>query len=181
MNRKYKLILILSAGLAMLAFGYYQLTQAHKEFLETKYVRETTATVIGKEEFRADQNNRFYVSGYGDRVEMQPVEEQKRVYYQIDNFDHLEDPRRSRVIDAERKRIEEFGSRFTLCGSPGLNIVRNAARSYPRNEKAHNNTCTGAAPARVEWLCLVSFGGPVMSSVQPLLETKTWDWIWLNS
>jgi hypothetical protein len=115
MKRKYKWIIAFSTVIPILAFSYYELTQAHKEFLESKYVRETTATVIRKEDFRADQNNRFYVSGYGDRVEMQPGEEQKRVYYQIDTFGQLVEPRLSRVIDAERRRIEEFGPRFTYA------------------------------------------------------------------
>jgi len=52
MKRRKTSILIFSTAIAALAFGYYKLTQAQKEFVESKYVHETTGTVIGKEDFQ---------------------------------------------------------------------------------------------------------------------------------
>ena len=115
MKRKNQRLLVLCVAIAILAFGYYKLSQAHKEFLESKMIHETTATVISKEDFRANEKEHFYVNGYGDRVEMQPGEQQKRVYYQIDNFDTLAEPRHGTVIESEKRRLAEFGPRFTYA------------------------------------------------------------------
>ena len=115
MKRKKIWLLILVTAMAAIAFGYYELKKAQEEFLESKYVHETTGTVVGKENFRAEDGNQFYVNGYGDKIKMQPGEQQKRVYYSIDQFDHLGEPRQSRVIEAEKGRIKEFGPRFTYA------------------------------------------------------------------
>jgi len=104
--------LILFTTIAAIAFGYYKLKQAQEKFIEAKTLHETIATVTTKEDFRAEKENQFYVNEYGDTIKMQLGEQQKRVYYSIDKFDGLGEPRQSRVIEAEKKRMEEFGPRF---------------------------------------------------------------------
>ena len=113
-KRRIVILLAVVAGLAALgAYGYYTLIKAQKDFIESKGVRTATARVTDKKFVRYDEHNRTYVSDYGDRVEMQPGQEQWRVYYQIEDFGFINEPRRSRVIEAEKKRVAEFGPRFT--------------------------------------------------------------------
>ena len=94
---------------ALTSFVNYQLQLAEKG----KMVHPTTATVTGKELFRCQEQICTYVSGYGDRVEMRAGETQERVYYQIDNFDQLDEPLRSRIMQAEEERVASSGTRFT--------------------------------------------------------------------
>jgi hypothetical protein len=96
-------------------FAYRALDRAEKEFKESKWVRTTSATVIRKEPFRCEEKGCFYTSGYGDQSEMKQGESQERVYYRIENFDQVDEPRRSRAIEAEKKRVQESGPRFTYA------------------------------------------------------------------
>jgi hypothetical protein len=100
---------VLLCLIALVLFANYQLQLAEKG----KMVHPTTATVTGKELFRCEEKICIYTSGYGDRVEMKPGETQQRVYYQIDNFNQLDEPLRGRVVQAEKERIAKFGTRFT--------------------------------------------------------------------
>jgi hypothetical protein len=106
-------VLITIFGLGL--FAYRALEKADKEFKESKWVRTTLATVIRKEPFRCEEKACFYTSGYGDRVEMKQGESQQRVYYQIENFDQVDEPRRSRVAQAEKDRVRQFGPRFSYA------------------------------------------------------------------
>ena len=67
--------------------GYRELDRRWQEMLESKWVRTSPATVVRKTE--------------------------GRVYYQIDNFDNLPEPRRSRASESEAKRLSESGPRYT--------------------------------------------------------------------
>ena len=67
--------------------GYRELDRRWQEMLESKLVRTSPATVLRKSE--------------------------GRVYYQIDNFDNLREPRRTRASEAEAKRLRNLGPRFT--------------------------------------------------------------------
>jgi len=99
-------VLALIVGLGFL--GYRALDRAEKEFKESKWVRTTR-----KEPFRCEERACFYTIGYGDRVEMKQGESQQRVYYQIENFDQVDEPRRSRAVEAEKNRVQQFGPRFS--------------------------------------------------------------------
>jgi len=66
-------------------FAYRALDRAEKEFKESKWVRTTTATVIRKND--------------------------GRVYYEIDNFNQVGEPRRSRATQVEKERIRDYGPR----------------------------------------------------------------------
>jgi hypothetical protein len=68
-----------------------------------------------KESFRCEEKSCLYTSGYGDRVEMRQGESQQRIYYRIENFHQVDDPRRSRAMEAEKKRVQESGPRFTYA------------------------------------------------------------------
>jgi len=114
-RRRTVISLAIIAGLAALGvYGYYALKRAVKEFLEAKYVRATSGTVMGKEIIRFDEKNYTYIDpDDGFQFEAKPGDEQRRVYYQIDNFDGLDEPRRSRALEVERERLAKLGTRFT--------------------------------------------------------------------
>ena len=70
--------------------------------------------MTGKEIIRFDEKNNTYIDpDEGIQFKMEPGVEQRRVYYQIDNFDRLDEPRRSRALEAEGERLAKFGTRFT--------------------------------------------------------------------
>lgn len=119
-------VLLCAVGVSVIV--YRELNRRWQEMLESKFVRTTQATVIRKEEFQCDKAPCFYLSGYDDWVEMKPGETQRRIYYQIDNFDRLNEPRRSRALQAENNRVETVGARFTYAEdwydtvAPGMKI-----------------------------------------------------------
>jgi hypothetical protein len=65
--------------------GYRALDRQWQEMLESKWVRTSPATVVRKD--------------------------QGRVYYHIDNFDNLPEPRRSRASESEQNRLRDSGPR----------------------------------------------------------------------
>jgi hypothetical protein len=85
---------------------------------EAKKVRTTTAVVKAKEYVRFDEKNHWYVNDFGQTVEVTPGFEQWRIYYRIDNFDQVHDPKRSELWQSEEARIKQFGFRFYPAGTP---------------------------------------------------------------
>lgn len=83
-----------------------------KQLNEAKKVRRTTAVVKAKEYVRFDESNHSYVNNFGEIVQVSPGTEQWRVYFQIDNFDQVPEPKRSKLQRAEDSRIKKFGFRF---------------------------------------------------------------------
>ena len=114
MKQRTKWLLILCFAIAVCAWGYYEATKAHKEFLETKAVYDTTATVIGKRDFLAEKNTPSLANKNSDSSQDLASEKRNLVYYQIDSFDQIPEPRRSHVIESEKRLIEESGPRYVL-------------------------------------------------------------------
>jgi hypothetical protein len=85
---------------------------------EAKRVRTTTAVVTGKEYVSFDEQNHWYVNNFGETVEVMPGFEQWRIYYRIDNFDQVPEPKRSQLWQSEESRIKQFGFRFYPSGTP---------------------------------------------------------------
>jgi hypothetical protein len=85
---------------------------------EAKKVRTTTAVVKAKEYVRFDEKNHWYVNDFGKTIEVSPGTEQWRIYYRIDNFDQVPDPKRSQLWHAEEARIKQFSFRFYPAGTP---------------------------------------------------------------
>jgi hypothetical protein len=87
-KRTISICLAVSASIAGLGIlGYRELDRSTQEMLESKRVRTSPATVVSKSE--------------------------GRIYYLIDNFDNLAEPRRSRANNSEAKRLRELGPRHT--------------------------------------------------------------------
>ena len=67
--------------------GYRELDRSSQEMLRSKLVYTSPATVVRKSE--------------------------GRVYYQIDNFNSLPEPRRTRATESEANRLRTAGPRYT--------------------------------------------------------------------
>lgn len=108
--------------LTIVAFSVYLLLRAADNSLsrlnEAKKVRTTTAVVKAKEHIRFDEQNYSYVNNFGETVQVPPGTEQWRVYYQIENFDQVHEPKRSELQRSEDARIKRFGFRFYPSGTP---------------------------------------------------------------
>lgn len=99
----------------LLVGGYLVMRQINKGFQqlnEAKAARTTTAVVKDKNHVRFDDQNHSYIGDFGDPIEVAPYTEQWRIYYQIDNFDQVPEPRRSQLVKSEEERIKKYGNRF---------------------------------------------------------------------
>lgn len=84
---------------------------------EAKKVRVTTAVVTAKEVIKFDEKNHSYIGDLGDRIEVNPGTERLRIYYKIDNFDQVPEPKRRQLWQSEEARIKKFGFRFHSFGA----------------------------------------------------------------
>ena len=112
LKRRWLWILI-SVFLAIIPLGLvtlHALNEADKGFKESKWVRTTSGTVLRKELFRCSQPACAYI-GYGGHMEIKNGETQKRVYFEIDNFDQVGDARRSKAVEREKELVRMYGPR----------------------------------------------------------------------
>src|SRR4051794_36753968 len=105
----------LAALLCLAIVGCLYAQYLFREMVLSAGVYPTQATVIRKEHFQCNDPTCVYTSGYGDHVELKRGHTQDRVYYQIDNFDSVREPRRSCATQVEKDRVEKFGVRFTYA------------------------------------------------------------------
>ena len=66
----------------------------------------------------SDEKNHWYINNFGEAVEATPGTEQWRVYYQVDNFDQVPEPKRRQLWQSEEARIKTFGFRFHALSKP---------------------------------------------------------------
>lgn len=113
---RYRLVALLAGIVLLIPLGYIGLLilgdKLNERLIKRKMFRPTTATVTKKEHVVFDAKNHSYISDLGDRIEVHPGDEQWRVYYEFDNFDQIEEPERSRLMQLEKKRISEGRPRF---------------------------------------------------------------------
>jgi len=108
--------------IVLVGSGYYvlrKLDQGFEQLNQAKAARHTTATVVRKEYVNFDKANHSYVGNLGDVIEVPPGTEYWRVYYRINNFDQVPEPKRSALIASERARIATYGDRFHHWGPEG--------------------------------------------------------------
>ena len=121
-SRRARWCLIGIAAVAIIALSVYLLFRAADNHLnrvnEAKKGRTTTAVVRAKEYVSFDEKNHWYINNFGEAVEATPGTEQWRVYYQIDNFDQVPEPKRSQLRQSEEARIKTFGFRFHALSTP---------------------------------------------------------------
>ena len=108
--------------LAIVGFSVYLLLRAADSSLsrlnEAKKVRTTTGVVKAKDYVRFDERNHTYIGDFGETMNATPGTEQWRVYYRIDNFDQVPEPKRSELQRSEEERIKQFGFRFYPLSTP---------------------------------------------------------------
>jgi hypothetical protein len=127
MKRSIKKFLVVTVTLliVLVTSGYFllrRLDQGINELNQAKAARRTTATVVRKQHVKFDETNHFYVSDLGDVIEVVPGTEQWRVYYRINNFDQVPEPKRSALSASEQERIAKYGDRFHYWGDEGKDI-----------------------------------------------------------
>jgi hypothetical protein len=93
---------------------------------EAKKIRTTTAVVKSKDYVHFDEKNHSYVNNLGEIVQVSPGTEQWRIYYQIDNFDQVPEPKRSELLRSEEARIKQFGFRFYPLSAPDKTVYDKA-------------------------------------------------------
>jgi hypothetical protein len=107
----------LVVGVLVLPLGYLALRIAgdrlNENLISAKMYHETAATVSRKAVVKFDQKNHSYVNDLGDRIEARQGDEQYRVYFDFDEFNGYEEPFRSQLMEAEKKRVFEGRPRFT--------------------------------------------------------------------
>src|SRR6267142_5113715 len=102
----------LTVALVVLVGSVYyvlrKVDQGFQELNQAKAARNTTATVVRKEYVKFDKVNHSYVGDLGDVIEEPPGTEPWRVYYRINNFDQVPEPKRSALAASERVRIATY-------------------------------------------------------------------------
>ena len=120
--RNRKLLGLIGIALFVVAVLLYQLWSVAEKTIssvnEAKRGRTTTAIVKAKEHVRFDEKNHSYIGSYGQPVEAAPGTEQWRVYFQIENFDQVPEPKRTQLMHSEEARIRKFGLRFYTFSAP---------------------------------------------------------------
>lgn len=108
--------ILIGIGIAILGLSVYLVLKGGEKSLnslnEAKKGRTTGAIVKAKQYVRFDEQNHSYINNFGESVEAPPGTEQWRIYYQIDNFDQVPEPKRSELMRSEEARIKKFGFRF---------------------------------------------------------------------
>jgi hypothetical protein len=107
--------------------GFRILQRRSDEMLRAKRAYTTTATVTAKQRVVISKDQPYYIGDLDERIPQVPGTEQWRVYYQIDNFDQVPEPKRTELIRSEVRRQKESGSRFR-------EYYENAKEFYDRTE-----------------------------------------------
>lgn len=92
--------------------GYLTVRAIERSLFARKTLRETTATVIGKEHVTFQGADPSYADERGKRIPVRSGDEQWRVYYKIDDFQGLDDSVRARLQEAERELATAEPARF---------------------------------------------------------------------
>ena len=108
-------------------FGYRILLRRSEEMLRAKSAYTTTATVTAKQKVVISKEQPYYIGDLDERIPQLPGTGQWRIYYQIDNFDQVPEPKRTELISSEARRQKEFGNRFR-------SYYENAREFYDRTE-----------------------------------------------
>jgi hypothetical protein len=97
------------------------------DMLQSNLAYTTTGTVRAKEKFVITKEQPYYISDLDHQIPQTPGTEQWRLYYQIDNFDQVPEPKRTELVRSEERRQKELGMRFRY-------YYLNAREFYDRTE-----------------------------------------------
>jgi hypothetical protein len=113
-----KRTLLIAVGVVLCAaIGFAALRSLARSFersvTETKSVRELTGIVKNKgyrkftkdNATRVENNQYFYTNDEGHLVQRYPGDEDWLIYYEVEDFDHRDEPMSSRLMANEKKRV----------------------------------------------------------------------------
>lgn len=109
-GRRWLIATSITVVLALL--GYLTLRAVERSFFARETLRETTATVIGKEHITFQGADPSYTDERGARIPVRSGDEQWRVYYKIDDFKGFDDSVRARLQEGEKELATSGHSRF---------------------------------------------------------------------
>jgi uncharacterized protein YaiE (UPF0345 family) len=112
----------------LIALGYYFVPRLSNrievQIFEQKAVRTGVGIVIRKEYVKFDESNHSYQHIDGYPVVRRPGDEEWRVYYQIQSFDGIAEPFRSRLLLAEKDLTANRGRRFTIVSKEQYDKIK---------------------------------------------------------
>lgn len=115
LNKRAKAGIVLGSLVLLVIAGFLLfkvLQRRWEEILRANRAYTTSGTVMEKKKFVITSEDPYYISDLGDRIPEIPGTEQWRIYYEIDNFDQVPEPKRTELMQAEVRRLNERGMRF---------------------------------------------------------------------
>src|SRR5882762_8915530 len=105
------LIVVLSIILLPVAgvWIYRSIGRNWDEMVRANLAYTTDGTVRDKKKFVITKEEPYYTGALGDRIPETPGTEQWRIYFDIDNFDQVPEPKRTQLMAAELSRKKEYG------------------------------------------------------------------------
>jgi hypothetical protein len=91
-------------------YRYFQ--QRWEDMIRANLAYTTTGVVRGKKRIVISKDEPYYINNLDHRISETPGTEQWRIYFEIDNFDQVPEPKRTELVIAENRRKEQFGLRF---------------------------------------------------------------------
>jgi len=105
-----------SIGLTVLIFtgwwSYRYLQRRGEEMIRANLAYTTTGVVKDKRRIVISKEEPYYINSLDREIPKLPGTEQWRIYFEIDNFDQVPEPKRTELVNAESRRKEQFGLRF---------------------------------------------------------------------
>jgi len=115
-------LLVVSVGVTVLIltawWSYRYLQKRWEDMIRANLAYTTTGTVKDKKRIVITEEEPYYVGDLDYRIQKTPGTEQWRIYFEIDNFDQVPEPKRSELMNAESRRKEQFGLRFYPFSEP---------------------------------------------------------------
>ena len=109
-------LLVVSIGLTVLIFtgwwSYRYLQQRWEDMIRANLAYTTTGFVKDKRRIVISKEEPYYINSLDHKIAETPGTEQWRIYFEIDNFDQVPEPKRTELMNAENRRKEQFGLRF---------------------------------------------------------------------
>jgi hypothetical protein len=111
-----RVVLIVSiAAIAIVLAGWWTYTYFERrwdDMLRASLAYTTTGIVRDKKKFVITKEEPYYINALGDMISERAGTEQWRIYFDIDNFDQVPEPKRTQLMNAETSRKKKYGMRF---------------------------------------------------------------------
>jgi hypothetical protein len=109
-------LLILSVGLiSLILAGWWAYRYAQRrweEMIRANLAYTTTGTVKDKKKIVISKEEPYYINNLDVKIAKEPGTEQWRIYFEIDNFNQVPEPKRFELMNSETQRKQRLGLRF---------------------------------------------------------------------